>query len=257
MKIEEYRKGEASAVVHCMARDNCPFAPLCAPCADDPDDDPSPTLFPTCVDVSPGDLVWVDLRREQRVYAIQSGQFSCMSNLEHDNEVPFAIYGSGNVIGVSELYIAREVASAYYLKALSSGRVCSFPAKALRRVLEEAPSPFSERLLSCALTNISSASFTLHKIALRTPLSDRIAMLLLSLRDLALREGFELQSAALTHEDLAALVGADRASITRALHKLEKEGCVELGYRSLALKPSLLDRPDLVCDAQTEFHRPW
>lgn len=271
MRIEECRKAEQSAVDHCPARMNCPFAPLCGTglpnaggrgAADETDltaaAGPSCAtggLFPTCVDLKPGDLVWVDFRYEQRACAIQSGILSCMANVDCDDEVPFALYGSGSTAGVSEMYIAREVSNEYYLRALTPARLCSFPAKAVRRALENAPAPFPQRFLSCALTNMSAAAFTQHKITLRTPLADRILMFLLYLRELAAREGRILPSVPLTHGDLATLIAAERTATTRALNRLAEEGYVRLGYREIGLEPRLLERTDLIAEAVTRFHR--
>ena len=110
--------------------------------------------------------------------------------------------------------------------------------------------------MSCALTNLSSASYTQLKTLARTPLSDRIAMLLIRLRDLAAREGRDLREIALTHGDVASLVATDRVSATRALHRLESDGLIELGYRSIGLTGLLEARADLKADTVTEFHVP-
>ena len=138
--IGSYRKTEESAIVHCPARKQCPLAPLCGP--DAGDGKSQDVLFPTCTPVEPGEVIWVDLRYEQRVFALRSGLFSCVANLEQDEELPFALYGSCDVIGLSELYIARAVSSTYYLKALTPGLICSFPGRAVKRVLEDAPHRF-------------------------------------------------------------------------------------------------------------------
>ena len=68
-------------------------------------------LYPTVIEVEAGELLWADLRFEQRVFAIQSGIFVCMSNLEQGREVPLALFGRGYSTGMAELYIAREIAS--------------------------------------------------------------------------------------------------------------------------------------------------
>lgn len=58
-------------------------------------------------------------------------------------------------------------------------------------------------------------------------------MVLLHLRELTSREGRELDEVQLTHEELACLIACDRASTTRALHKMEQDGVIELGYRRM------------------------
>ena len=185
MRLDESRRGEQTAIRHCEARDLCPLGALCAA---EESDERSP-LYPTVIEVEAGELLWADLRFEQRVFAIQSGIFVCMSNLEQGREVPLALFGRGYSTGMAELYIPREIASTYYLRALTSGRVCSFPAKALRRHLEELPSPEVADLLSRALTNVSSASYARIKMLSKPLATDRIVMLFARLKELSAQEG--------------------------------------------------------------------
>ena len=174
MKVEDCRRGEETAIKHCAARRLCPLAVICASTATVGE---SP-LFPTLADLEPGELLWADLRFEQRVFVIQSGVFACISNLERGREIPLALLGCGHTAGLAELYIPREIASTYYLRALTSGRACSFPAKALRRHLEALSSTTVADLISRTLTNTSSASYAHIKMLSKPLVSDRIIMLL-------------------------------------------------------------------------------
>lgn len=201
-----------------------------------------------------GELLWADLQFEQRVFVIQSGIFSCISNLEQGREIPLALFGRGHSAGLAELYIPREIASTYYLHALTEARACSLPAKALRHHLEQRPSAEVANLLSRALINVSTASYSHIKMLTRPLISDRIVMLLARLRELSAQEGRTLDQVKLTHSDIATLITSDRGSVARALHKMEKEGLVELGYRSLHLNEALDEQEELVGDSHGEFH---
>lgn len=252
MRIEDSRKGLETAIVHCPARDLCPMKSLCGVTSSSD----HPTLFPTLMDVEQSNLLWVDLRLEQRVFVIRSGIYSCVSNLETSREIPISLLGRGYVIGLSELYIPREIASSYYLRALTPGTVCSFSAKAVRRRLEELPPTLSNSIISCSLINLTSAAYTQVKTLSRSLAGDRIAMLLLRLRELAARENRTLETIDITHGNIASLVSSDRVSITRALHKMEEAGFVELGYRSVKLTDAIGDLDEFVADAQTTLHNP-
>ena len=81
-------------------------------------------------------------------------------------------------------------------------------------------------------------------------------MVLLHLRELTSREGRELDEVQLTHEELGCLIACDRASTTRALHKMEQEGLIELGYRCIRLLPALDTLESLQANAQAKFHMP-
>lgn len=250
MKIEEYLKAESSALARCPARQLCPLAELCSASKDGM----RSALFPTVIDVAPGELLWTNLRFEQRVFCIRSGVFAALSDLEHDQEVPFSLYGCGQGVGFGELYLDQDVSDSYYLRALCAGQVCSMPAKAVRRCLGGLPPTYVNTLLSSVLTNVSAAAFTQARITARPLVGERVVMLLLSMADLYAREGRKLEELHLTHGELAALVASDRVSITRALHKLEADGLVELGYRSIRALPALFDLTSLTEKAATTFH---
>ena len=49
----------------------------------------------------------------------------------------------------------------------------------------------------------------------------------------------ELDEVQLAHEELEYLTACDRASTTRALHKMEQEGFIQLRYRCIRLLPAL------------------
>ena len=81
-------------------------------------------------------------------------------------------------------------------------------------------------------------------------------MVLLHLRELTSREGRELDEVQLTYEELACLIACDRASTTRALHKMEQDGVIELGYRCIRILPALNNLDALAADACAQFHMP-
>lgn len=252
MKVGEGLGGDASLVRHCSARPVCPLGSICG--AERPDG--GAPLYPTLLTLDQGELLWTDQRFEQRAFCLRQGIFSCVANLEQEHETPFALYGRGYCIGFGELYIPRKIASTYYLRALTPGMACSFHAKALRHHLEALP-PERLQLITCSvLTNLSAASYTQLKMVSRTPLADRIAMLFIRLRDIAASEGRPLDEVNLTHGEIATLTASDRVSSTRVLHKMEEEGLIELGYRSIRLNPALEEHSDLVSEMRTEFHIP-
>lgn len=231
MKFEEYIKSEESAVKHCARRPLCPLGAFCGV----EDAEGNVDLFPHILDVSAGDLVWTDARYQQRIYIIQSGLFECVTNLELEEEKPFALFGGGYGFGFAELYVDRKVAQTYYFRALTPGRVCSFAGKVVRRRLEELENSELGRILCCSLLNLSSASFCLTKILLESLLYDRVAQLLVYLHYLLVQGGENNDVLCLGHAAIAEILGIDRASTTRTLHKLENDGLIELGYRSIRL----------------------
>lgn len=251
MRVEDYLKGETAAIEHCSTRELCPIGALCG-LARGGD---GSTLFPAIVEVGRGEMLWTDLRFEHRVFVVRSGIFVCMVHGEQGEEIPFSLFGSGIGIGLAELYIPREASNMYYLKAIIPGRVCSLPAKTLRHRLEAMPYPYPQRVLGRSLANQSAASLTQSKIVARQPLYDRIVMLLLCIRELAARGGQNLTTVNLTHSDIATLVVSDRVSTTRVLHKIQEDGLIDLGYKSVRLNPAIDERKDLLSEARSVFYR--
>lgn len=232
MKMREYLKGEAVAVENCAMRARCPIGSVCM-AGKEKEDHP---LFPSIVEVGQGDLLWTDLRSEQRVFILRSGVFSCVAHVGSTCEIPFALYGSGAAIGLAELYIPRTAADTYHLRTLVPGTVCAVLAKPLRRHLEELPDPLPQQILSRSLVNMSTAALVQSMVVSKPLLRDRAAFLLAVLRELSASGGAPAGTLHVTHGEIAQIVASDRASVTRLLNKLEQEGVVELGYRSITLK---------------------
>lgn len=230
MRLTDELKGRDSAIAHCPVRTTCPLGALCGveTCGG------QPALFPTVDEVDQGQLLWTDVRHEKRALVIRSGVFSCLSNPEQREELAFSLFACGDSFGFAELYVPGKMADAYYARALTSGQVCSFASKPLRRHLEELPTPQREKILSCLLVNTTSAMYAQVEMLSKTRIADRIAILLARLGELLAREGRTLDEMRLTHADIAGLIAADRVSVTRALRKMEEDGQVLLGYRSIA-----------------------
>lgn len=230
-------RSEAVAIAHCATRGVCPIGAICALGSEED----SRPLFPLMLEVSKGEMLWTDLRNERRVFVVGSGIFICMAHRGSDErEVPFALFGRAQTIGMAELYVPRSISQDYHLKALTDGSICSVPVKPLRRKMEAMPHSFSQVVLACALTNQAAASFAQSSVTTFPVLCDRVLALLLRLRDLANANGTCERSFALTHEDIALLVASDRVSATRVLHRLRDEGYVELGYKLVSLTDKLL-----------------
>jgi CRP-like cAMP-binding protein len=234
-------------VEHCPTRELCPMGQVCAKCCGEG----AIPLYPSVTEVSHGDVIWSDIKFEQRAGFIRSGAFSCFSNTESaGDKSPISILGAGDSAGFAELFTQRELSSSYLVQALSPGMVCFFPAKPLRRLLSLLPQDEHDNVLTSALVNTSAAIYAQVKMLTHARTSDRIAMLLGRVFQLARRQGVDLKSVELTHREVAFLVCADRATTTRALHEMQREGLVDLGYGSITLRDSLIEKAS---DLMSEF----
>lgn len=250
MRREDYLKNEMIAIEHCATRGICPFGDICG--AEAGKD--SPVITPAVADIPKDGLIWVNLRNEHRVIAIKAGLFVTVA-VDGDEEEVFSIYGPGYCGGLAELYLDDDVCSTYYLKALTDCTVCSFPASAVRHRLESLAPAESNRLISCAVTNWTAASFELLKLYSRMRKNERVALLLKCLREQSGRLGDPLSTIKLSHDEIAFLLRSDRASVTRALHALEDEGLVTLGYKTITLCDDFDQRLREYADSDLTYHR--
>lgn len=246
--MNENRIGIAG-IEQCAARATCPLGAICGH-QENPYDKP---LIPVVSEVKNGELLWTNLKRENRVHVIQSGVFVSMGYTEQDDALPFAIFGRGIAIGIAELYASEELSNTYYIRNLIPGKICSLSTSAIKRKLENYPASYGQRVLSCALVNQTSSAFTQTKIVSRQSLYNRIVMLLLHLRDLTGRTGLAQTEFAITHEEIATLISANRVSTTRVLSKMHRDGVIDLGYKSITLYMDKLDQGEKPCKAHTQF----
>lgn len=252
MRLDDYLKGEVTEIEHCSVRGLCPFGEMCGMSSASG----GVPLFPTILDVGKGEMLWTDMRFEQRIFVVKSGLFICMAQENEEGELPYAIYGSGIAIGAMELYMPREISSAYYLRALVPGRICSLPIDAVRRGLEKMGPEKAHQILNGALLNQSSAMFSQVKVMARTSLRERIILQLLIIHDVASRAGRDVRTLKITHEELAHLTGSDRVSVTRILNKLRDEGHIDLGYVSITINDSLFEIDSMRAEAEVMFYAP-
>lgn len=232
MHVNNASHQEESQLVHCLAREMCPLRQICAaPCP--PGGSP---LFPMVATLDPAEELWADARFEQRVYVIQSGVFACIPNAADNlGARAAALYGRGDSFGLAELYSGRDIADMYHMRALTQACVCSAPARTVRRKLETLAPSQSQQVTSAAFMNTSCAMYFQSRVMAQLKTVDRIQMLLGRIARLARRSAAKFDTVALGQADIALLAGTDRMSAGRALHQLEEQGLVRLGYRSIEL----------------------
>lgn len=252
MRLDDYLKGEIAEVEHCAARWICPFGEICGTIKSSG----GAPLFPTVLDVDKDEMLWTDMRFEQRVFVIKSGLFVCMAQETEEGELPYALYGSGIAIGAIELYTPREISEMYYLRAILPGKVCSLPFDTVKRKLNEAGAESAQEIVTSTLLNQSRAMFSQVKVIARHLLRDKIILQLLIIRDVVARSGKDVRTFKITHEELAYLVGSDRVSVTRVLNAMRDEGLIDLGYISITLNDSLLEMGSMVAEARSDFYVP-
>lgn len=210
-------------------------------------------MLPMVSKVKKGEQLWTDSRFDKRIYIIQSGVFVSLGDGGQEGDIPFAVFGQGIATGMAELYAPEELCSTYHIRNMLPGEICAVSAKAVRRKLESVEGPYAQRVICCALINESTSAFMQAKIAAKRSIYDRILALLLYLHDLTGRNGTKQYTFALTHEEIAQLISADRVSTTRVLRRMGEEGVVDVGYKSVTLRHDVLSGNEKKYQVHTQF----
>jgi CRP-like cAMP-binding protein len=163
----------------------------------------------------------------------ETALMSLMSYTEHGASVAIGMVGSEGLIGVAALF--DEQLLPYRTIAQTSGTAIRMPAAKLREWLRE------DLVLRNCIVRFLHANFTQ---AVQTAACNRFHVteqrmarwLLLAL------DRLNLDKLPFTHESLAAVIGTDRVSITRAAQRLKKQGV--LSYTRG--KTAILDRDGLL-----------
>jgi CRP-like cAMP-binding protein len=187
--------------------------------------------------VARGQLVFRDDHREGTVHLVASGLLMAEITAPSGRPAVVAVLRRGDLFGESALF-SREwpVASPEVdappwnpnhireIRALTLSRILSFPGTRLQAMLAR-DERMAAWVLARLVARLARTEVALAR-ALSLPLTDRIEE---TLRDLAPAEGsashVHLQ-VPLTQDLLAALVGATRESVNRAVRRLAREGRV-------------------------------
>lgn len=231
MNKKESIQGEIQEIEQCSTRDICPFGSLCGVSRNET----GKPLFPRVSQIKKGELIWTTQRFERQVVVVRKGVFVSVGTGEQEEAVPFALLGKGNTVGLAESYTPSEVSDYYHIRNLIEGEICTLAVKAVRKKLEELPRITAHQIICCSFVSQTVSSFTQTKILSKKTLYERILALLLYLQDMTGRQEIEYSKLQLTHEEVASLIASDRASVTRVLHKMEADGILSIGYKSITL----------------------
>lgn len=181
------------------------------------------------------DIISSNCDKEKCIYIIVSGIGIVTSYLESGEVLTLCLKGKGQTFG--ELFHLAENYPAL-LQALTELTVCKISAASL---LIDNPVMLNN-ILHAGMINFDGVS-RLMWIMNAQRIYERIKRALIVLAELHNMNNDmnnKKNPLILTHDDLALLINTDRPSVTRALHKLKKEGFLDLGYQRLSVKiPSI------------------
>ncbi|MDE3075089.1 MAG: Crp/Fnr family transcriptional regulator, partial [Chloroflexota bacterium] len=180
-----------------------------------------------------GDVLFREAESCSAVHFVAAGRLKLSKLGENGREVTLGFLGSGEVLG-EESFLSGEEYS-FSAAAAEDSLVCSCEKEDFQRFLLASPE-LALKVVSAFASRLSNLSDQLADMALYQ-VRGRVAATLLRLGSsygVPTRAGLAL-SFALTHDDLASLVGASRVMVTNVLAALREAGCITVERHRVTL----------------------
>jgi CRP-like cAMP-binding protein len=173
-----------------------------------------------------GETVYAPGDASEAVFVLLTGRMRLYGMVAGGQELTFEVVRAGTVFGTESL---MERTQDEYAIALEPSRVGMVGLNDFWHLVRQNPE-VNARLVKVLGDRLRMTRGRMADIALKeTPA--RLASLILDLvqsEGVVTREGHYKIVAHYTHEQLAAMIGANRGSVTRAFRKLQDSGCVRL-----------------------------
>ena len=165
-------------------------------------------------------------------YIVVSGQIRITVISSNGTETTLDVLGRGDVFGVAGL--AQGMACISNATSARPTRLLEIPTEALRTLMERHPAVLRD-LLGLLLRRLSRS--IQDQVAAGTQrVYARVAQKLLSLSGAEPSPNDERRlPAGLSHQDLASMIGSTRATVTRILQEMRRQGVVDLDPSSRQL----------------------
>jgi len=186
-------------------------------------------------DVSPRAVIFRQGDASVAAYIVVSGQIRITVLSSRGTETTLDVLGPGDVFGIAGL--AEGMARISNAVAARPTRLLEIPTEALHALMERHPAVFRD-LLSSLMRRLSRS--IQDQVAAGTQrVYGRVAQKLLALSAGGdSTDGERRVPCGLSHEDLASMVGSTRATVTRVLQDMRRQGllAVDADHRQLIIR---------------------
>jgi CRP/FNR family transcriptional regulator len=208
----------------CPVRDKCLVASICKPGETDA------LSFPhQSKSVEKRAVFWCAGGEGGLVFVILTSLVEICRFSTEGTETVFGVLGKGQVFGHTSLF--NPTAQLLQARACTKVVLCQFPLKELERLIRS-----DSHIAELVIRSLAEFQGSLEQqIEIHDNPNARIRLkrTLLQLAELLCEYNSIEVELALTHDELADLVGFNRVTVTRALQELEEEGLVKKGHRSV------------------------
>jgi CRP-like cAMP-binding protein len=213
----------------------CPIQPSCSfsfAC--------NPVINRTCIfpgvrkRLSKGTAIWYnqdDDNHNDSLYIVCSGVMVCFRYSVSGDLNTYVLLGKGQSIGEMCLFTSYKIP--FMVTALTDVEVCKISKNFIEQLIMADPG-LSRNVFDAIIKNVMAIIQYVDMFQMKSAY-DRIKRILCLLVE-SIGEGDREVNLTLTHKVLASLVHIDRVTVTKTLHKLEREGFVKTENRNLVVK---------------------
>ena len=235
--------------LHCPMRRFCPLAFFCAKQLDD-----GRYLLPTITEVDYHEMVWTDLAARRRVYAIRRGLLVNKGFVNNGIEAPQALFAPGSVAGIPDIYVPYVASDFYFFVGLVPGQVCDFDGEVVKDQIDALGVPEAQMVLSRISLNCTTSMYGQSLTFAHPRARGKVVSVMLRLDNAFARCADFTGEVPIAHDDVAFLAGLERATASRELKALAKEGLIGLGYRRIDVLPGLRAAYGSLIEASLPFY---
>lgn len=171
-----------------------------------------------------------------RSFVVLTGAYSLMVNKGNGNEEHLAVFGKGDMICFSGGDPASIIDQAHYLRTLIPGILCIISNESIKKYEGELSCGGQVSFSANALKRQMNSVLLYKYIVCIRDMHDRLLLMLYFLSHLV-RDRMEFSpKIEITHSSLSTLIQAERASVTKMLHRIENEGYIEIIYKGIIFK---------------------
>lgn len=193
-------------------------------------------FFPHHRKLGKGDLIWRDEEKTDCIIVICAGLAAASWYSREGGERILRILGKGQTIGHTALSTSSKHPAV--LRACTELEICEYPREELERLMWD-DKEVAKHLIRSLIENYRDLEQQVKLLSI-TSASKRVRLALLILGEQFGGDAKDEVELPLTHNDLAALMGLNRVTISRALGELEDQGVVKRGHGNLTVCVDLL-----------------
>ncbi len=181
-----------------------------------------------------GQIIYAPEDRSEALFLLKTGRVRIYRLDPKGDEFTLAVVGAGTIFG--EMALTAQRLPGAYAEATEPAYVCILKSEDVERIVREHPD-VGLKMMQVLSERLRLYENRLEDIGLKS-VPARLASLILQLAEsegIMTSEGPRIPTH-YTHRQLAAMIGANRVSVTKAFAQLQDAGAVELKRRHIYVK---------------------